>query len=186
MHKVKCRICHGIIDTDSQKDWVMPQDKWYYHQSCYDDFAKKKGALKQKDLTIEADNDLWFSAVYDYLKRDLKMALNFNKFLSQWKSFLKKGMTAKGIYFTLRYFYEVRKGDVSKSENGIGIIPFIYEEGTCYWGERNQKDKGICDRIEAQIHKADAQKKTTILQKEKKKTVSIDLSIIELMEDEDG
>ena len=37
-------------------------------------------------------------------------------------------MTAKGMYFALKYFYEIKKGDVSKSENGIGIIPHIYED----------------------------------------------------------
>jgi hypothetical protein len=95
-------------------------------------------------------------------------------------------MTAKGIYFTLRYFYEIEKGDVSKSENGIGIVPHIYERGTCYWGERNQRDKGICARIEAQILQAAEKKVRVVFQPPKKKSLpTVDLSIIADMEDED-
>ena len=40
---VHCRICKGEIDRDNQRDWMMPQEKWYYHIACYEDFAKKKG-----------------------------------------------------------------------------------------------------------------------------------------------
>ena len=95
-------------------------------------------------------------------------------------------MTAKGIYFTLRYFYEIEKGDTSKCENGIGIVPHIYERGTCYWGERNQRDKGICARIEAQIMQMKAQKVHVIRQtpKAQRKPV-IDLAAIALEEDDD-
>lgn len=183
---VHCRICKGPIDRDAQNDWIMPKDKWYYHTACHDDFAKKKGAIKEGDLGIEADDDLWKSAVYDYLKKDIKISLNFIKFQSQWDNFLKKGMTAKGIYFTLRYFYEVEKGDPSKCENGIGIVPHIYERGTCYWGERNQRDKGICARIEAQILQAASKEVKVIFQPPKKKTVPVvDLSIIADMPDEE-
>lgn len=183
---VHCRICKGAIDRDNQTDWMMPQEKFYYHIICHEDFAKKKGAIKEGDLRIEADDDLWKSAVYDYLKKDVKISLNFTKFQSQWSNFLKKGMTAKGIYFTLRYFYEIEKGDASKCENGIGIVPHVYERGTCYWGERNQRDKGICARIEAQIMQA-AEKKVKVIRQAPQtvKKPTIDLAAIADMEDED-
>ena len=95
-------------------------------------------------------------------------------------------MTAKGIYFTLRYFYEIEKGDASKSENGIGIVPHVYERGTCYWGERNMRDKGICARIEAQIMQAAEQKVRIIRQAPKViKKPTIDLAAIADMPDEE-
>jgi hypothetical protein len=85
----------------------------------------------------------------------------------------------------LRYFYEIEKGDATKSENGIGIVPHVYERGTCYWGERNQRDKGICARIEAQIMQAASAKVRVVKQAPKKKKVPVvDLSIIADMEDD--
>ena len=185
-HIVQCRICHKKINTDVESDWINPTNRMYYHQSCYEDFAKKKGEIREGDIHVEADDDLWKSAVYDYLRKDLKISVNYMKFNSQWEHFLKKNMTAKGMYFSLRYFYEIAKGDPKKCENGIGIIPHIYEEGTCYWGERNLRDKGICARIEAQILKTEATPTKVIAQKRQKpKVEKVDLSAIALMEDDE-
>ena len=182
---VHCRRCRLEIDRESQNDWCMPSKGYYYHISCYEDFVKKKGAIKENDIGTEADDDIWRSAVYDYLRKDLKISVNWQKFSSQWENFLKKNMTAKGIYFALRYFYEIAKGDPKKSENGIGIVPHIYNEGTCYWGERNQRNKGICARIEAQIKQAEARKVVVIHRERqvKKNDRMIDLSTIAEMED---
>lgn len=160
----------------------------YYHTSCYNDFAKKNVKLENGEgLSIEAEDDFWRTAVYDYFRKDLKTSLNYPKFISQWNNFLKKGRTAKGIYFTLRYFYEIVKGDPKRSENGIGIADCIYEEGTNYWGNRNQRDKGICDRIEEQIRQSYNNPIQTILvakpTQNKKKT--IDLASIADMEDDE-
>lgn len=184
---VHCRRCHGEIDRNTQDDWTMPSKGWYYHKSCYEDFVKKKGNIKEGDISIDVDDDLWKTAVYDYLRLDLKMGLDYRKFTSQWDHYLKKNMTAKGIYFTLRYFYEIARGDPSKSENGIGIVPHIYNEATCYWGERNQRNKGICARIEAQIKQADERKVVVIHRekKEKKDKRMIDLSSIKEMGDDE-
>lgn len=185
-HIVTCRICKAKIDTDKTDDWIMPTKNYYYHKTCYEDFGRKKGAIKEGDINIELDDEMWFSAVYDYLKKDLKIVPNFTKLSSQWKNYLKKGMTAKGIYFTLRYFYEIQKGDTSKSEEGIGIVPYIYDEGTCYWGERNQRDKGICDRIEKQILQARELPLKEIKAKSKvNRGKKIDLSKIAMLPEEE-
>lgn len=184
---VHCRICKQDIDRNIQKeniDWIQPSKGWYYHPQCYSDFAKKKKGLCN-DIHAEVDNDLWFSALYDYLQKDLKMSLNMAKTKSQWNNFIKKGYTAKGIYFAIRYFYEIQHGDPSKSD-GIGIITCIYNEGCQYWVDRENKDSGICERIEKQIKIAANQKQIIITQKIKdNKKVAIDLSSIANMEDED-
>lgn len=186
---VHCRRCKLEIDRDNQNDWCMPSKGWYYHKSCYEDFVKKKGKITEGDIEVDVDDDLWQSAVYDYLRQDLKIAVNWNKFSSQWKNFLTKNMTAKGIYFSLRYFYEIAKGDPKKSENGIGIVSHIYNEATQYWGERNQRDKGICARIEAQIKQMQEEEARTVVIHRKRKAKpnrqEIDLSIIADMEDEE-
>ncbi len=186
---VHCRICKAAIDRDKETGWVEPTPKWFYHTSCYEDFANKKGKIREGDISAEVEDDIWKSAVYEYLKRDLKMSVNYVKFTSQWNNFLKKNMTAKGIYFALRYFYEIAHGDPSKSENGIGIVPHIYNEGTEYWGNRNQRDKGICARIEAQIKQAEAEARRTVVvhkqRKPQKSKFEIDISIIAELEDDE-
>jgi hypothetical protein len=183
-HIVKCRVCGQQFDTnDPTVQWVMPSKNFYYHSQCYEDYAKKKTAICN-DIHADVDNTLWFDALYDYLKKDLKVNLNMMKMKSQWENFLKKGYTAKGIFFCMKYFYDVLHNDPNKSD-GIGIISFIYQEGCQYWVDREQHDAGICARIEAQIARAQEQKQVVIRQKQKKKTKpTIDLSVIANMEDE--
>ena len=184
-HLVKCRVCKTVFDTnDPTISWIMASKNFYYHSQCYEDFARKKRA-SSNDIHAEVDNSLWFESMYDYLRKDLKMSLNMGKTKSQWENFLKKGYTAKGIYFCIRYFYDVLHGDPAKGD-GIGIVSCIYQEGCQYWVDREQHDAGICARIEAQMRHAQEQKQVVIKQKvQPKKKASIDLSNIALMEDDE-
>ena len=97
-------------------------------------------------------------------------------------------MTAKGIYFALKYHYEIKKGDVTKSENGIGIIPHIYEDSRNYWEERNRREVGIVAAIEAQIKQAAAQNVVKVNLKKTKKATKTAAEMLaeigELEEDE--
>jgi hypothetical protein len=172
---VHCRVCKQEFNRLDPAlveniDWVQPVRKFYYHKKCYEDFANKKGKISEGDITLEAEDEVWRSAVYDYLKRDIKILVDYPKFISQWNNLLKDGKTAKGIYFTIRYFYEVEKGDPSKADGGIGIVSYIYEKGTTYWGERNQKDKGIVAAIEKQILEAASQNIVNVKLKKQKRT----------------
>ena len=75
------------------------------------------------------------------------------------------------MYFALKYHYEIKKGDVSKSENGIGIIPHIYEDSRKYWQEREERDRGIVAAIEEQIHQAQSQNIIEVKMKRKKRHI---------------
>ena len=116
--------------------------------------------------------------MWDYLAKDIKIGPNFTKVKSQWDNFIKKGQTPKGIYFCIRYFYEVKKGDPKKSDGGIGIIPYIYQEGAAYWMNKEIIDRGICARIEEQIKQAQNREKKVVKKTREKKTKLYDLSEI--------
>jgi hypothetical protein len=190
---VECRVCKqkfNRLDPELVEGeyWVKPVNLHYYHKKCYEDFAKKKGQIGKDGIEFEADEMVWKAATEDYLKRDLKVSIDYKRFNSQWKRLVEKdGRTPKGIYFTLRYFYDVCRGLAEKSEGGIGIVSHVYEDATAYWGERNQKDKGIVARIEQQIKEAAAQNIIKVnLKKPKKqvKTAAEALAAVD-MEDEE-
>lgn len=151
---VHCRICKKPINRDIQSDWMMPSTNFFYHIKCYNDWAKKKD-----DIHTETDGEMWHIALLDYLWKEVRMPeLNFAKAQRQWEKYVKEGMTPKGIYFCVKYFYEVQKGDPSKAREGIGIVPYIYKEGCEYWCKRELTDKGICEKIEQQILAMDKQR----------------------------
>ena len=185
---VKCRICKEQFNRLDPSliegvDFVKPSERMYYHKKCYDEYQNSK-----LDVHANMTDELWFKAAWDFLRRDLKYDFNFVKVRRQWESFLKNKMTAKGMYFALKYHYEIKKGDVSKSENGIGIIPHIYEDSCFYWQERERREVGIIAAIEAQIKQAAEQNVVKVnLRKAKKptKTAAEMLAGIEDMEEDE-
>lgn len=53
---------------------------------------------------------------------DGRITLQIKKFMQDYK------YSYSGILRTLKYFYEVKQNDISKSNNGIGIVPWVYQE----------------------------------------------------------
>ena len=168
---VHCRICKEAFDRLAlirDVDFVNPTNKVYYHKACYDEYLQKKS-----DVHSNMDDELWFEAVWDFMTKELKGCLNYYKVKHQWETFLKQKMTGKGIYFGIKYFYGIKGNSVHKCEEGIGIIPYIYEESHKYWREREQREQGILASIEKQLAQAAAQKTVAInLKKKSKKTIN--------------
>jgi hypothetical protein len=168
-HRVMCRICKQTFDAGELPDteWVMPTAKWYYHTKCYENWIKNRNNAK---ANIE-DENFWYQSLVEYLYRDVKMSIDFNKLVSQWRSFIKpdRHMTPKGIYFAMRYFYDIQKGDIEKSQGGIGIVPSIYRQSCEYWQNREMEKAGTIDAIVAEIAARNARPVQMILQKKKEK-----------------
>lgn len=178
---VKCRVCKGFIDRDKDTDWTMGAKGWYYHIPCYENFfAAEAKAGSSCSETIELDAETWLDLTYRYLKFDIKVSLDFLKLQSQWKNFVKKKMTPKGIFFALKYFYEVQNNKPQAANGGIGIVPYIYEESAGYWYEKEQHDRGICTRIEQQILAQENMRPVIAkcVNKRRRATKTIDLSKI--------
>lgn len=148
VHRVMCRACRNYFDRDllvEGIDWVKPSVNQYYHRSCYEEWAMKKG-----DINANFTNDKWFEALKYYLNHEIKAPIDYRKLTSQWNNFLKQNKTAKGIYFAMRYFYDVEKGDKEKSQGGIGIVSSIYQDSCNYWVEQFNHDNLVLKKIEEQ------------------------------------
>jgi len=155
-HVVKCRLCKEQFDRDKlpKEDWILIGQRSYYHSSCYNEWVKSK----QSVTSNVTDADFWKESLIDYLYRDVKMSIDFAKLDNQWKSFTKpeRKMTPKGIYFAIRYYYDVLKGDVKKAQGGIGIVPNIYSDSAQYWIDLENRKSGTLDAIIKQIKQREA------------------------------
>jgi hypothetical protein len=170
---VHCRVCKKPIDRQNETGWIMPATKQYYHEKCYKEWVEKKD-----DLHAKASDNEWYEAMIYYLGHVIKAPINYKKTTSQWNNFLKQNKTAKGIYFAIRYFYDVQKGDKDKCLGGIGIVSSIYDDSRAYWYDREEKDHGICARIEEQMRQQVEQTKSVVKQAKRKsireKAISLD------------
>ena len=163
---VMCRICRQRFDTEKEET-VLIGTRSYYHKTCYDEWKDGRNDPKHNQ-----DENFWYEAMIDFLYRDVKLLnMDFQKIQSQWKNFIgpKKGFTPKGIYFAIRYFYTVMKGNSEKSLGGIGIVPSIYNESAQYWIDRENKKAGTIDAIMQQIAERKARETVKIVKPAKKK-----------------
>lgn len=181
---VMCRLCKQRFDREKlvkDVDWIMPSRNYYYHKSCYENWISDKGNLK----ATRADEQ-WEGYIWDYLKRDLKLPVDFYKCDSQRKNFIKnKHYTNKGIFFALKYFYEVKKGDIDKSEGGIGIVPYVYAESTAYWQEKYARQKEVLELIEKQMEERASRKVITMKPRSTRKEWKNSFDLIEELGDDE-
>lgn len=65
-----------------------------------------------------------------------------------------KGYNYKGIQNALKYFYEIKKHSTDKSEERVGIVPFVYAEAEEYFTnlERTRKkNKNVLEKEKEEI-----------------------------------
>ena len=186
MSKVKkfppchCRLCKEVIDRNTEVegvDWIMPKKNQFYHKSCYESWR----------AASPTEDEEWVEYIYDFISRDLKVKYDYFMCEAQRKKFLKENkMTNKGIFFTLKYFYELKHGDWDKGHGGLGIVPYVYNEACNYWILKERESKGIVAQIERQMQEAKDRESRIVRKKKAKENKSFmaNLKAIGEMEDE--
>ena len=121
-HYVTCTICKKRFDRDKYPA-VLVSTRCYAHASC-------AGALSEEQAQEEKDRETLEQYIIQLFKlehMDGRITLQIKKFMQDYN------YTYSGILRTLKYFYEVKQNDLSKSNNGIGIVPWVYQEAYNYY-----------------------------------------------------
>ena len=119
----KCPVCNNEVKEEEAIFNI--KTKRYYHEKCYQILLDRK---KLSDYICE---------LFGYKKPSVKI-------YQQMTSYYNKGISYADMLLALRYFYEVKKGDINKSQGGIGIITYILEEAKEFVTlEKIEKDKLI-------------------------------------------
>lgn len=158
-----CPYCGKEVIRDSEdsiKNEIQGLDtRCYYHKKCHDSaqiIPKHEWPYKiQKAKIKQNERDIWAEEIYDYLLKTQRIKPNMVLIKSQMSNFEKKGYKPQGMFMSIRYFYEVsnkgKKDD--KSNGGIGIVPFVYEQAKIYWETTVIKNREIGQKIAEQIEK---------------------------------
>ena len=121
-HYVTCTICKKRFDRDKYPA-VLVNTRRYAHASC-------AGALSEEQAKEEQDRQAleeYIIQLFNLKHMDGRITLQIKKFIQDYN------YTYSGILRTLKYFYEVKKNNLSKSNNGIGIVPWVYQEAYNYY-----------------------------------------------------
>ena len=155
-YMVRCGHCNN--EVDKEEAIFNTKTKRYYHSDCY------QILLDRKELCD------YISDLFKYKKPSVKI-------YQQMAAFYDKGITYKDMLLTLKYFYEIEKGDISKAQGGIGIIPYAIDRAKEYATLNNIEQEKLIQKFEA---KAAEQKETKIIfvqeqNKQRKKTIDINM-----------
>ena len=74
--------------------------------------------------------------------------------------YLKKGYTYYGMKRALEYFYVIKGNDISKANNSIGIIPYVYEEAEA-WYHKTEMESALRMKANCKVLR-DAKKPTVV------------------------
>lgn len=123
MHPVKCSICGKTFDRD-KVECVNTSTRRYAHKSCYD---KQQGTLSEEEKMKQK--------IFEYTKHLFKDQFNKKRIETQLLKLMKEHSeyTYSGIFKTLVYWYEIKNGIIEKSNYGLGIVPYIYNDAFCYY-----------------------------------------------------
>lgn len=194
---MKCPYCGEEI---SKKDTFIKNTiqglgtRSYYHVKCHElaqTTPKNEWPNKIKQAEDkEGEIQLWAEIIYDYILKVQRITPNFVLIKKQLENYVspKFGYKHKGVYLSVKYFYEVkRRLGEDKSNGGIGIVPYVYDEAKDYWERKVVKDNNTIKEIEKQIKELSKKtiKKVPYGQKERKKKNEISLSSVLEMEDDE-
>lgn len=121
-HIVKCTVCKQEFDTN-EEEFIKTGATRYAHKECIENRDFKK-TPEEKD----------YEALCDYIKKLFGQDYINVKVDKQLRDFKKTyNYSYSGMLKTLTYWYQVKGNDVSMSNGGIGIIPWIYDEAYNYY-----------------------------------------------------
>lgn len=119
----KCPHCNK--EVKEEEAIYNTKTKRYYHELCYNILLERKQLI---DYVCE---------LFGYKKPSIKV-------YQQMANYYERGVSYADMLLTLKYFYEIKKGDISKSQGGIGIIPYVLDEAKEFVTlEQMEKDKLI-------------------------------------------
>ena len=194
MDIVKCRRCGEQIDK--RIDEFVKISNGYAHKKCEEQFQIKKntvicqicrcGINKLTDEYVKKTNgyvhkscisteDLDKAELNNYICQIFHLKAPGPVNLSLIKKFhTENGYSYKSMYYALKYYFEVKKGSIEKSQNRIGILPYIYDDAKKYYNNLTNVQNNVMHNIEMQLNKKESVVTVKVIPTKKKKKL-IDL-----------
>lgn len=121
-HIVTCVFCKKKFDRD-RLPFVQLSTRKFAHKECFLVENEKLKKVEQDKQNLE--NYIMKLFNIDYV--DGKIRKQIKQFIEDYH------YSYSGIHKALIYHFEVKKGSIEKANNGIGIVPYVYQEAYRYY-----------------------------------------------------
>lgn len=133
MSSVKCYYCKQPIERNQ----ICRYEDKNFHKECLFDFKDRREIYKYVAHLFNFKSETRPGPVI----------------ISQLKLFQEKYpyFTYKGILNALKYFYEVKKGSKKRANEGIGIVPYVYDEAQEYYQNLTNRQNKVAETANKQL-----------------------------------
>lgn len=154
----KCPFCNN--EVKEEEAIYNTNTKRYYHENCYNILLDRKKLIN------------YICELFNYKKPSVKV-------YQQMSSYYERGISYSDMLLSLKYFYEIKKGDINKSQGGIGIIPYVLEEAKNFVTlEKIEQDKLIKKFEENSLEKKETKYIYITEQRNNKQKKNIDINAL--------
>jgi hypothetical protein len=132
LDNVICSFCKKPL-SKKDPDCVMLTNGKYVHEAC-------KSLEENREKTDREKLEEYIKELFDLSYIDPRVKAQMKKYVEEYN------FTYSGMQKALYYFYEIKGGDKSKANGGIGIIPYVYKDAYNYHYQlwlAQQKNKDI-------------------------------------------
>lgn len=119
LDNVTCSFCKKPL-SKKDPDCVMLANGKYVHKACQE--LEENREKTDREKLEEYIKDL-FGLTYI----DPRIKAQIKKYVEEYN------FSYSGMQKALHYFYEIKGGDKSKANGGIGIIPYVYKDAYNYY-----------------------------------------------------
>jgi hypothetical protein len=111
------------FDRNSEPYVYIEKSRRYAHQKCY-----------EENQETYSQEELDYKELEDYIKKLFNKNVVPARVKKQIKDYKEEyGYTSSGILKTLYWWYELKNNSTEKANEGIGIVPFIYDDAKDYY-----------------------------------------------------
>ena len=122
MHMVTCKVCGKRFDRD-KCEFVQISPRRYAHLACSQTEEEKLDQEEKDRKDLE-----------EYIMRLLDEAFVNARVRKQIKTYREEyNYSYSGILKALKYFYEIKGNSTEKANEGIGIVPYCYQDAYNYY-----------------------------------------------------
>lgn len=122
MHQVTCIYCHEKFDRD-KIDFIQISERRYAHKTCTD----RQQENKDKELIAYEELEKYIMNLFSKNYLTAKVRKQIKDYKQEYN------YTFIGMLRSLKWWYEVKGNSTAQANDGIGIIPFIYEQAEKYY-----------------------------------------------------
>ena len=121
-HYAICKYCNIKFNRDKEP-YVEAGSRRYAHKACAE---KYEAAIPQEEKDYQ-NLEIYIKQLFKIDNLNIRIRKQIKDFKETYN------YTYTGIQKTLYWWYEIKKNSISQANEGLGIVPYVYQDALKYY-----------------------------------------------------